>query len=649
VADLFVYAVGDSVMWGQGLDEDAKFAIRAARSLAQARGLTPKLKLRAHSGAKIKATREQRKAFVRLFPGLFKDQIGSDDAFVESADERPAEQLHGEINRAFPTILHQLSRIPDTEGTDVDVLLINGGADDLDFAGVLEEETSGSGTGDFLTKYDAEFERVMHDDVIELLGAARDKCPNAHIVLTGYYSPFSIASRFGDMQDFFLEMAHKEGAYEFLSTLRAAGPVAGFFLLGFVGGIAAKIGVDRLWSDANDQIEAAVNLARALSEAGESRWLYWMRRAVTEINEDPSHAGIRGPGVAFAAPGFTKLNCAFAGDTFVWQRFEQDDLDDDKHDIRAAECPRNDLRDQMVAFSHIELSVPPLSDSVKSDRARALLNELDGPEALLDALTEYAEDPGFGASARVNQQLKTDIDRIDLTRIGSIIHPNRNGAARYAAVVHKCAEELRQVSVRNQLRAFLTPNMRPHLSDLSVPVSPDVGNPPAQSPPPQFFDVGKAIRRLGFDPSVGLKACLAHAEPVVIGLKVTTASTSDLLAREAFLHLGFAHKWHLGHLLGEDLGDTKLNPHFRRNTTDFFTIDVTRRPDSPPVKIGDITRATIEFEEPTDETDKSARWSPEEVTLSIDGHDVLTHTLELREVRLCLDLAFPEEFGGECE
>ena len=68
MAELLVCAVGDSIMWGEGLNTENKFAMRAATSLAQARELTPKLMLLAHCGAKIKATRDERIRFADLFP-----------------------------------------------------------------------------------------------------------------------------------------------------------------------------------------------------------------------------------------------------------------------------------------------------------------------------------------------------------------------------------------------------------------------------------------------------------------------------------------------------------------------------------------------------------------------------------------------------
>ena len=148
MAELLVYAVGNSAMWAEGLAHERKFAVRAAPSLAQARGLEPKLHLLAHRGAKLKATREGRETFAHRFPHLFtaaeqNSIIGPEGAgpgFVP--DERPTDRLHGEIPRAFPTIHHQLRSIPDAEAARVDVLLLTASASDLDFETYLWQKVT---------------------------------------------------------------------------------------------------------------------------------------------------------------------------------------------------------------------------------------------------------------------------------------------------------------------------------------------------------------------------------------------------------------------------------------------------------------------------------------------------------------------------
>lgn len=576
-------------MWGQGLATANKFATRAADSLARERGRTPILKLTAHSGAVIKSTRAAREKFVVTFPHLFANTsqrsafIGPEtpDAGFQH-DESPAdlENLSGEIPRAFPTVHHQLRSIPEADAGRVDVLFLDGGANDLDFQTVLT-------TKDFASKLDSKFEKTFYEDVLELIAAARQKCPKAQIVYTGYYSAFSPESQFGAMKDLFLTLKKKKSEYKVFHALD-------FALVGLLNGI---LGFE-------DDIEDAVALARATSEYGESRGNYWIRRAVSEINEKPTLVAVRGPGVTFAAPGFRPEHCTFAREPLIWQKFETDELDDDVSVARARACPRSRLRDEMDDLKrHVIFSEPVL---ISVEKLTVFHNELDGPEDLRDALLALASDVLSATKReRVIDLLTSEIDRIDVTRIASLLHPNRGGAVRYASVVHKRAQQLQEVSVQNRLHAFLTPGER--------------------KTPPAMMSVGRTFRRFGFEPAVGLRACAAHAEPDVISLIVRTHPSSDVFSQDAFLDLGDAGRLRLRHLLNVDLsGDMELNPHFQPGDRDFFTIDVAGQ-----IKIGDITRAVIEFEGTSD-----ARWRPEDFELSIDGSVVAK--------RQVLDVARPD-------
>lgn len=608
MSELLVYAIGDSIMWGEGLNTEDKFAMRAATSLAQARGLTPNLRLLAHCGAKIKATRDERIRFTDLFPHLFTEEKRSRFIF---ADDTPSDEsatdlqwLHGEIPRAFPTIHHQLRSIPDDEAAGVDLMLITGGANDLDFETVFQQ------SGNFLEKLDGQYKRIFYDDIFELLVAARRKCPKAHIVLTGYYSAFSLESQFDDMKDMFLELSKKKNAYEFLSTIRLVSLALGSLVVFYI--------LDHFKDDADEKIKSAIKLARATSESGESRAHYWMRKAVSDINDSPTHAAIRGPGLSFASPGFLPKNCMFAPQSFTWQQYKTDKLDDDQRVIRAERCPRNHLRKRMAdmrtRYSQFQLSPgrwPPTAKELLE-----LHNNLDGPVALRAQILSLVQNPLNTRLWRAfDEALQEEIDRIDITRLSSLIHPNRPGAARYAAVVHKRAEELRSTNVGKRLLAFLPPDQRPA--------------------PPFLMSVDKTIRRFGLDPAMGVRACLAHAEPDVLRLAVRTNRASDVFSREIFLNLGVGGRRPLRQLLMIDLpGTLDLNPHLHPGKTDLFTIDVAGQ-----LYIGDITRMTIEIEQAAND---SARWRPEELTLSIDGRDVFTETFtDPPEVVRNLSLEFP--------
>ncbi len=605
MTDLLVYAVGDSVMWGQGLDHSRKFATLAAASLAQARGRTPNLKVLAHSGAAMKTTREQRDRFVNWFPHLFgsdeaKSQfLGLPNAGTEFVpDERPAEQLHGEIPRFFPTVHHQLRSIPEAEAAALDLLLLTGGANDLDFESIF---TTG---GDFVAKLDGQYERIFHNDIHELIVAARQRCPRAQIVLTGYYSAFSPDSNFNDVRDLFLAVQDKKTEYDALTTVRLVATLTSAFLVAFI--------LHVILNEADDKIKAAVELARATSETGESRGNYWMRRAVTEISDNPA---IRGPGIVFAAPGFRPENCLFAPASLIWQRFDQNKLDDDQRSARAENCPRNRMRDRMAdTASRNELAAfPPHTQLAPADLID-LHNALDGPVSLLEALEALAKKPDdFQFREKVTDQLRNDVNRIDLTRIASLFHPNRAGAKRYASVIHKRAEELRQsTSLRERVLAFMPPGL-----------------------PPAPLEIGRSFRRLGLDPAPGVRSCIPHAEPDVLCLTVRTHVTSGLLTSDVYLDLGAAGKrLKLRHLLTEDLvGGLKLNPHFKPGKTDVFTIDVAGQ-----LRIGDITQLVIDIGKER----KNAVWRPEAVTLSIDGREVHQHLFPSPpDVSSTLDLQFP--------
>jgi hypothetical protein len=270
-----------------------------------------------------------------------------------------------------------------------------------------------------------------------------------------------------------------------------------------------------------------------------------------------------------------------------------------------------------------------------SSEVRKLHDDLDGPTVLLEELRKIAESSFTGPPQRAAaiELLKAEIDRIDITLISSLFHPNPKGAARYAAVIHKRAEELREISVQERLLAFLRPEQRQSL--------------------PAFLEVGKMMRRfklnsvdqskdksIAFDTALGLKACLAQAEPDVIGLEVQTHPSSDILVNEVFLNLGAAGRWSLQHLETLKLkGGPDLHPHFK-GPHDLFTIDVAGQ-----ISIGDITRAVIEFDE-----QNSGTWLPEAVTLSIDGRDGFRRKFQaplVKPVNNELPLQFPRSDNAE--
>ena len=502
--------------------------------------------------------------------------------------------LDGEIPRAFPTIHAQLRSIPEQDGRQVDVLLLNGGANDVDFEAALAVGE------DFATELEEMIRRIFYDDVLELIAAARQRCPNAQIVYSGYFSAFSSESSFGGMRDMFLSLTKHKDDYKLLSGIYSASPPLGYLLYKLSG--------------AADEIEDAIAAARVL-EYGESRSNYWARRAVSEICELPAHAPIRGPGVVFVAAGFRPENCVFAAKSFIWQQFEEDAR------RRCTRCSRqsrsaNSLRNRMEILRDLlgPTAISTIPETV--DVLRKLHNVLDGPVELLERLKKLAENTAHMGVRNEVWEALGERARPHPSRAHRFASaPALHGAAHYASVIQKRAEQGRQVSVRERMRAFLPPAER--------------------SLPGGSIQIGRQIRRFGLTTAVGLRACLAHAEPDVLGLTVRTHRTSDAITGEAFLNLGNAGRHKLRYLLMKDLqGDIELNPHFKADKPDFFTIDVAGQ-----IAIGDITQAVIEFEGGSE----SEQWTPEIIEGSIDGRSAfpkLEFTIPLPKTRR-LDLGFP--------
>src|SRR5947207_2946766 len=97
-----VLAVGDSIVWGQGNDEDRK-SVGLVCAWLRAKGLAPTLKLLAHSGAVVSPT-------------------GNDGAVP----------IWGEVPEAAPSIFAQVQAAAQAlDPTTIDLVLLDGGINDI--------------------------------------------------------------------------------------------------------------------------------------------------------------------------------------------------------------------------------------------------------------------------------------------------------------------------------------------------------------------------------------------------------------------------------------------------------------------------------------------------------------------------------------
>ncbi len=157
-----IVAIGDSVVWGQGLLHEDKFVRIVADQLGG--DLEVPGDFLAHSGAVIGP---------------------ADPDGCQGVDARITDfTARGEVPCDAPTVVKQLADVTDPES--VDLLILDGGANDLE-------------SGFFMTLVDPlktlpGLERKMGRaflGVPALIAKARARCPNAVIVYTGYYAGVS--------------------------------------------------------------------------------------------------------------------------------------------------------------------------------------------------------------------------------------------------------------------------------------------------------------------------------------------------------------------------------------------------------------------------------------------------------------------------
>ena len=149
--------LGDSVSWGQGLLDAHKYRTLVAQTLGAR--FTVSADNCSHSGATI---------------GVGAGHNGAAD---------------GEVPDSYPTILDQCGNYANAPG-DVDLVLVNGGINDVNVRTILDPLTSVNHLTDLTRKH-------CHDDMVTLLG---DMCrkfskATAKIAVTGY---FPILSRQSD-------------------------------------------------------------------------------------------------------------------------------------------------------------------------------------------------------------------------------------------------------------------------------------------------------------------------------------------------------------------------------------------------------------------------------------------------------------------
>ncbi len=184
--------VGDSLVWGQGLEEQDKFYSQVRNWLENTRGATVNLKVKAHTAATI--------------------FLHADDAeFARRADQANLAIYPPEVGLPFPTIKDQIdiARSEYRTPEKVNFVLLTGGIVDLTVAGILNPYGSDKSLQSKIKKY-------CYEDMSRFLEYAADIFPNALFVVAGYFPIISKKTDTGKMLNAFLE------AYDFPHSLKFA-------------------------------------------------------------------------------------------------------------------------------------------------------------------------------------------------------------------------------------------------------------------------------------------------------------------------------------------------------------------------------------------------------------------------------------------
>jgi microsomal dipeptidase-like Zn-dependent dipeptidase/lysophospholipase L1-like esterase len=152
VLDTFrMLVLGDSVQWGQGLQEGQKF-----HSLVQ-------------------AAVKSRQGNVRVY----KTVLAHSGATIGVNDSTSLPAIDGEVPTSYPTIMQQCDTAVSSPRT-VDLVLVDGGINDLNVRTILDPTAS---TADIR----ASTERLCHTDMVTVLKKVTSKFKNADVVVTGYF------------------------------------------------------------------------------------------------------------------------------------------------------------------------------------------------------------------------------------------------------------------------------------------------------------------------------------------------------------------------------------------------------------------------------------------------------------------------------
>jgi len=181
-------AFGDSIMWGQGLAERAKFVNLVSSWVQGQLGLSVVTTNLAHSGATVVPPSHLAPPLLGVTPATFDPM---------EAKQGGIPNRFGEAPNSFPTISYQALTMGPSLGDPrlVDLILVDGCANDVGMINVLDPGVPASQMA--LTAQADCFSPLQ-----QLLWGIHTTYPNARIILTGYYKAISSQSNIAATQDY---------------------------------------------------------------------------------------------------------------------------------------------------------------------------------------------------------------------------------------------------------------------------------------------------------------------------------------------------------------------------------------------------------------------------------------------------------------
>ena len=595
---LRVAVIGDSAMWGQGLKPEHQFARIAAQQIADDLGeqleILPSVgnelgRGYARSGAKISSdvTADQKTV---LLPGghtyaalagdradfalTFREYFLTDQAmidFLTHDDDRPAADLFGEIPATFPTVNGQVRLLVEDGPTDdVRLVILDGGANDAHFEQVIDPE------GPSIDAINQQIVRVFQDRLSDLLKSARKAFPNAVIIVTGYYSALSYLTHRGELKrfaEYYKDLADwKVKVNSFVNNYL---PLVNYLW-------DATLGSDQ---NVDDLLENAIS--RTVYAVAQ---VHFRTRAT--IGSLPPQ--FLGPGILYAHPNFLAEHALFAGDkSLVHSGYKPPNsgsysVSDEMLYTRVENMPRlsilndyNSIAKDVDVILNSDTSQQQRADTVAvlRDKITALKtanSDLPGQILLATTGPYYEDDDGMKA---LKTALTAEFARIENTFIASFVHPNVDGAKRYADAVVTTYRRHRKFSVKDATQGMV-----------------EAG---------ETLSLRSALPRHSLNPASGLRqlALVAYVESVAIELEQFYAISS--------------HMYEMTFILGA--GVTLEFDTFQLHTTT-SPQDVLLAFDAGLIYLSQITELTVRIEDLEDDPGPPATFA--HAVLYLNGHEV---------------------------